>query len=353
MEILKSDFKKGIVNIRVTNQDDIWYLSQLIEQGDLVKGKTTRKVKIGDSENAKVTRKIMTVKVEAETINLNETGTALRVNGKVKEGPHDVPTDSYHSISLELGNDFLIEKPHWLSFQKQKLKEASQKKYNYLFCLMDREEALFALTQKTGYKILTKLKGEVAKKAKKTEVTKDFYQEIIKYLEVYAGRHNPEYIILASPAFYKEDLMKSLKSEELKNKIVLATCSDVEEASLHEVTKSPELSKVLQNNRAREEELIVEELLKHIKKDDLAAYGWEQVKEAINAGAVETLLVTDQFIHQKKLSEEYEELDNLMKSVDALQGKIHVLSSEFDGGKKLNGISGIATILRYKLEWKK
>jgi protein pelota len=353
MEILKSDFKKGIVNLRVTNHDDIWYLSQLIEQGDLVKGKTTRKVKIGDSDNAKITRKTMTIKVAAETINLDETGHSLRINGKVKEGPHDVPTDSYHAIALELGNDFILEKNNWLSFQKQKLKEASQKKYNYLFCLMDREEALFALTQKSGYKILAKLKGDVPKKAKKTEVKQDFHNEIIKSLESYTGRHNPEYIILASPAFYKEDLMKKITSEELKNKIVLATCSDVAEASLHEVTKSPELSKVLENNRAREEELIVEELLQHIKKDDLATYGWDNIKEAIAAGAVESLLVSDEFIHQKKLSEEYKELDDLMKQVDALKGKIHVLSSEFDGGKKLNGISGIAAILRYKLQWRK
>ena len=353
MEIIKSDFKKGIVNLRVTTQDDLWYLSHLIEPGDFIKGKTTRKIKIGDSENAAVVRKPMTVKIEAETISLDETGSILRVNGKIKEGPHDAPLDSYQAISLDVGTEFLLEKFHWLSFQKQKLLEASQKKYNYLFCIMDREEALLALTEKSGYKILVKLLGDVPKKARKTEIAKNFYQEIIKSLDVYNARHNPEYIILASPAFYKEDLMKEIDSGELKRKIVLATSSDVSEAALHEVTKSPELARILQNNRAREEELLVEELLKQIKKDNLAAYGFKQVKEAILAGAVETLLVTDELIHQKKLAGEYPELDELMQQIDALKGEIHVLSTEFDGGRKLQGLGGIAAILRYKMEWRK
>ncbi|HLC81666.1 MAG TPA: mRNA surveillance protein pelota [Candidatus Nanoarchaeia archaeon] len=353
MEIIKSDFKKGLVSLRVTAKDDLWYLSHLIEPGDLIKSKTTRKVKIGDADNAAVARKPMTLKIEAETIALDDTGSALRINGKIKEGPHDAPLDSYHSLSLELGSEAAIEKDNWLSFQKQKLKEASEKKYNYLFCLLDREEALLALTEKSGYNILAKLRGDVPKKARKTEVSKNFYQDIIKSLKVYNDRYDPEYIILASPAFYKEDLMKEISSEELRKKIVLATCSDVTEAALPEVTRSQELAKILQNNRAREEELLMEELLKQIKNDGRATYGWKQVKEAIIAGAVERLLLTDEYIHLRKLDGSYQELDGLMQQVDNLNGAIHVLSIEFSGGQKLKGLGGIAAILRYQLKWVK
>ncbi len=352
MEILKSDFKKGLVNLRITNSDDLWYLSHLIEPGDLVKGKSTRKLKIGDAENASIVRKPVTVKIEVETANLDETGSCLRINGKVREGPQDVPNDSYQAIPLKVGDEINLEKFHWLSFQKQKLEQASQKNYNYLFCLMDREEALFALTEKSGYKILAKIKGDVPKKARSDHIVKNFYQEIIKSLEAYNERHNPEYIILASPAFYKDDLMKVLAQDELKQKIISATCSDVTEAALHEVTKSQELAKVLQNNRAREEELLVEELLTQIKNNQ-ATYGWKQVKLAIEAGAVETLLLTEEFIHQQKQAGTYHELDQLMQKIEALGGQIHVLSIDFDGGKKLRGLSGIAAILRYKLEWQK
>lgn len=334
--------------MRITDADDLWYLSHLIDQGDFVKGKTTRKVKIGDSENAKVAKKTLTLKIEAETIELTED--SVRVNGKVKEGSDDVPKDSYHAISLQEGSELTLEKPQWLEYQKKKLKEASEKKYSYLICLFDREEVLFALTKKFGYEVLAKIKGDVPKKAKDVEVKKDFQEEIIKALDVYNGRYNLESIILASPAFYKEDLLKKIKIPELKKKIVLAICSDISERSLDEVMRRPELANLLKDSRVREEQLLVEELLREINTKEKAAYGWKEVQEAVNMGAVEKLLLTDRFIKERRDKEEFKEVDDIMKSVDALKGEIHIISSENDPGKKLQGLGGIAAILRYKLK---
>ena len=68
---------------------------------------------------------------------------------------------------------------------------------------------------------------------------------------------------------------------------------------------------------------------------------------------MKNLLITDEFIQEKKLDNNYQQLDEQMKHVDNLNGKIYILSSEFESGKKLNGLGGIAAILRFKLEWKK
>jgi protein pelota len=347
MNIIKSDFKKGFVQLRITDKEDLWYLSHLIDPGDFVKGKTTRKVKIGDDENAKVTKKTLTLKIEAESVQMSED--SLRVNGKVKEGTLDVPKDSYHAISLEDGSEFIFEKVKWMEFQKQKLLESCEKKFNFLFCIFDREEALIALTQKFGYNILVKLKGDVPKKDKKVEIKKDFQQEIIKALEIYEGRYNPDTIILGSPAFYKEDLFKKILSPKLRKKIVLASCSDISETSLDEVLKTPELSATLKSSRSRKEKMVVDELLREINKQNLAVYGWDDVLKAIESGAVSQLLVSDEFIKQKREAGHFLELDECMKKVDSLQAEIYIISSEHEGGKKLDGIGGIAAILRYKI----
>ncbi|MBU0460519.1 MAG: mRNA surveillance protein pelota [Nanoarchaeota archaeon] len=349
MDLIKSDFKKGLVKLKVSELDDLWYLSQLIDPGDFVKGKTTRKIKIGDSENAKTTKKTLTLKIEAETINFSESGTSLRINGLVKEGPEDVPRDSHHTISLDEASEFTLEKVNWLSYQKQKLKEATEKKYHYLLCLFDREEALFALTKKFGYQILVKIKGEMPKKRQKESLGKDFYQEIIKALDVYNGRYEPEKIILASPAFYKEDLIKKISNPELKKNIVLANCSSTDQAALDEVIRQPELKQILKDSRTREEKELFDELLNAINKEGAVAYGWDEVNTAITAGAVSKLLLTDLFIKQKREDNHFVELDEQMKKVDALQGKIHLISSKNESGKRLNGLGGIAALLRYKL----
>ncbi len=348
MEIVHTDFKKGLIKLRITDSEDLWYLSHLIEAGDLVTGKTSRKVKLGEQEKGSVAKRIFITKIQAETIDLSEAGNSLRVNGKMKEGPDDLPKDAYQAIELEEGSEFMVEKKQWLAYQKQKLQEAAEKKHHYLLCLFDREEALFALTKAKGYEVLVKMQGEAPKKAKTIEIKKDFLEEIINTLELYATRYAPETIILASPAFYKEDLLRRITNQELKRKIILATCSDISETSLDEVIKSPELEKALKSSRSRQEKLLVDELLKEINKENLAVYGWREVEKAVSTGAVRKLIVTDKYIKQKKTSSSYQQLDELMKQVDSSQGEIHILSSEEESGRKVDGLGGIAALLRYK-----
>jgi protein pelota len=62
-------------------------------------------------------------------------------------------------------------------------------------------------------------------------------------------------------------------------------------------------------------------------------------------------LLTDDFIQQKREEGHYIELDKLMKQIDVLKGQINILSSKQETGQKLDGLGGIAAILRYKLEW--
>ncbi|MEK6900965.1 MAG: mRNA surveillance protein Pelota, partial [Nanoarchaeota archaeon] len=65
MDLIRTDFKKGTVILRVTDLDDLWYLSHIIERGDVLTAKTTRKIKLGEGENAKVVKKTLTLTIEA------------------------------------------------------------------------------------------------------------------------------------------------------------------------------------------------------------------------------------------------------------------------------------------------
>ncbi len=351
MHIIHQDNKKALVKFKVTDPDDLWYLSTLVEPLDLISASTTRKLKIGDAENAKVIKKTVYVTIEAETIEFSSTGTALRINGKIKSLHEDIPKDSYQSITLEINDEATLQKAHFLSYHLQKLNEASEKKYAYLICLFDREEALFALTKTRGHEILLTLKGDVPKKAQKIEIKKDFYEELITLLQSYTQRYNPERIIIASPAFYKEDLMKKISAPELRQKITLAACSDITETALSEIMRSTELTAALKTSRAREEQLLIEQLLSEINKEGKAVYGFEQTKQAIDTGAAQTLLLTEKCIQQFRLTNHHPELDRLLKSIETSQGKIHLISSEHDAGKKLDGLGGIAALLRYKLSY--
>lgn len=350
MKLLKKDLRKGVTLI-VQTLDDLWYLSQVIEAGDLVKGKTLRKIKISEEgvRKTKTERKAVFMKLRVEKLEFHEYANVLRVSGTIAEGPEEIAKGAYHTFNLEEGSKITLIKEKWLAYQLERLKEASSKKPpQILICLLDRETAIFALMKAQGYRFLTELQGQVEKKGVKVRTT-NFYKEVIKVMKEYVERYNIEYIILASPAFWKEYLLKELKDEEIKKKIKSASCSSVTRSAIDEVLKRSELKQVLKQDRIAKETQLVEELLVEISKKGPAAYGLEETKKASEAGAVKTLLITDKFIKNKRIKKAFEEIDNLMKFVNSMKAEIAIISSEHQAGKKLDGLGGIGALLRYKL----
>ena len=82
-------------------------------------------------------------------------------------------------MALEEQSEFILQKTTWAAYQKQKLQEATEKKYTFLLCLLDREEAVIALTKKSGYEVLLQLHGDVPKKMKGSIAGGKFQEEII------------------------------------------------------------------------------------------------------------------------------------------------------------------------------
>lgn len=349
MKIINQNIKKGEIKLKIENLDDLWYLSHIIDKNDIIKGSTTRKIKIGEQEqrNIKIVKKQVFIKLQTEKIEF--TTASLRVLGKIIEAPEDIPIGSYHTFNLEENTIITIIKEKWLKFQLDKLKEASQQtKSKILIVVLDREEALFALMKKSGYKLLTKIKGNVTKKAVEDKTKSNFYSEIINKTKDYDKRYNFNKIIIASPIFWKEELIKELKDEYLKKKIIQASCSSADISGINEVLKRPETQEALKQDRISKEINLVEELLKEISKNNLAIYGLNQTEKAINIGAVKTLILTDAFIQKQRERENYEKIDTMLKNTESMKGSVNIISSEHDGGKKLDGLSGIGALLRYK-----
>jgi protein pelota len=346
MKQLALKLKQGEAKVLVENPDDLWFLNNIIDKGDQVKGKTLRKLKV--TEEASAERKKVFLAIQVEKVEF--TAAELRVAGKVTEGPEDVPHGSYHTFSVEVGSTITIIKPEWLRYQLDYLKEATTAKVpKIVICVFDREEALFAKLARDGYEMLTTIKGKVAKKAVPEKVKDTFYEEIIKQLEEYDRRFGLDKIILASPSFWKEELYKVLRNQELKKKIIQATCSGVDETAIAEVLKRRETQEALRQERVSREMGIVEDLFSKIAKQGPAAYGMKETAQAAEAGAVEHLLVTDKLIQKLREEDKFAVLDSMMKQVDRTKGKVWIISSEHEGGKRLQGLGGIGAILRYKL----
>ena len=65
MKLIHKDIKKGEIKVKIENSEDLWYLSNLIEEGDELKGKTARKISYGEKEGkARVEKKIVFLKIK-------------------------------------------------------------------------------------------------------------------------------------------------------------------------------------------------------------------------------------------------------------------------------------------------
>ena len=185
------------------------------------------------------------------------------------------------------------------------------------------------------------MRGKVAKKGFET-VTTNFYRELGLKLEEYSGRFSPDSIIVASPAFWKEEFMKNFGNQEVKKKIFLASCSSVTGNAIEEVIKRPELKESLKQHRTAEESALVGSLMERIGRDGLAAYGEREVFQLVEAGNAERLLITDRFIMDNR-----ERAEALMKSAEDVKGEVTIVNSENEPGKMLDALGGTGLMLRY------
>ncbi len=348
MKIIYRDFKKGEVKVKIDSPDDLWFLSTLVEQNDLISGRAERKIRIGESE--KTVKKSVSLTIAAEKVEFDPYTNALRVNGKVAEGTEDAPKGVYQTIEIEENSIIKIKKEKWFEYQKKKLDEATANvSLNILIVVFDRENAMFALLKKYGYDILSSLEGDVEKKGVPKQKESTFFSDIIKQVKLYDDRFNFYKMVMASPAFWKDELAKQVKDSKLNEKIIFASCNSVSKNGIDEVLKRNEIKTVLRQERSVVEINLVEELLGEIGKEGLADYGIDAVEKLSNTGNVKILLVTDKFVRENRLKNTFDRVDTIMKLIGKIKGEIHIISSEHEGGKKLDGLGGIAALLRYKV----
>ena len=354
MKIIHTDFRKGEAKVKVENQDDLWHLSTLIDIGDEIEGRTFRKIKLGSEteRSSNIIKKPVFIKIGVEKIEFGKDSPVLRLSGKTTEAEEEIPKGSYHTFSVEENTIITIIKKQWLKYQADKLKEASKEGHaKILICIFDREEAIFAMVKKYGFEILSSIKGNVQKKEDTGNAGSEFYPAIVKQLQDYKERLGLSQIILASPSFWKEYLLEEMKDNDLKKIIIQATCSSVDGNGINEVLKRPEVNQALQQERAAQEMKYVEKLLGEISKNGLSVYGLKQTAEAVEAGAVEILLVTDALIQKTRQENTFHKIDAIMKNADATKAEVHIISVEHEGGQRLHGLGGIGGILRYRLSY--
>ena len=164
MQILNIRRSDGEARIRITSSDDLIPLSNIIQEKDILIGKTERKIKLGGAEGRqKAIKKTITLEISVTKIVFDESN--LRIQGQVTKSTADIPLNASHTIELSKGSEFKLKKQKWFKYQLDQLKQAEKNSQlpRVLLCVLDDEQANFGYLSASGVKPVGKLTLRLAK----------------------------------------------------------------------------------------------------------------------------------------------------------------------------------------------
>ena len=338
--------REGEIAVTAETLDDLWHLKYIIEKGDMVFALTKRKA---DAASDKIRpEKVEKVKVRlgirVEELEFHKFANRLRVHGPIE---HGMDAGSYHTLNLELGTNLSIFKEHWKNDQLQRIKDAEEagKRPKVVIVAIEEGDADIGFVRHYGIEVYSHINQSSGKR--ETGLRDEFFKEIVGQL-----RHAvPEdaSIVVAGPGFTKDDFMKYFREaqKDLASKALTEDTSMIGMSGFQEVLRRGAVDRIMQESRIARESTLMEELIKEIAMSGKAAYGFADVRNALDFGAVETLLIADETLREER---EKGGIDRLLLEVEQAQGKVVVFSTAFEPGEKLHKLGGIAALLRFKVQ---
>ncbi|MFT4313111.1 MAG: hypothetical protein ACMXYA_01775, partial [Candidatus Woesearchaeota archaeon] len=229
----------------------------------------------------------------------------------------------------------------------QRLEEAQKTSGSVLICFHDRTRAILGLFTKQGFLQLQEQELSTEKKTSFDQVqsTKDTIVESISH---YMKSYQPQLLIIAAPDFFRTRVLQLLP-EELKKRAKFIPISDVSLTSMDELLQQPAFHQLQEVKYITQQQEILQQVLQEISHDGKATYGFEQVQEAANLGAVDTCLVSHAFLLESKEKDQFDEIKDVLSLIEKQGGTVHIVDEENPLHKTLYGITGICALLRFVL----
>jgi protein pelota len=344
MRILSRDARQNELKVLPETIEDLWYLSRVIEPGDSVVGSSTRRFRVEGLRAESGERKHVKVKLLVEKAEFAEAANKLRLTGKILAGEPEefVSLGEHHTLDVEPHEAITIVKELG-AYQEHMLKEAVErsKEASVGIIAMDDEKATFAMLSHRGAEFSAEVRCHAEKRfpEKYDQQMREFLGEVASIAKgVQTGT-----IIVAGPGFVKENFKKFLENKhpDIAEKIVLEDASSAERSAVYEILRKGALKRALLKLKIQEEFLALEELKVNLAREELAVYGFEKTSQAIAANAVSEILVLDEEIRRREVSD-------LIEEARKKGARIVIFDSRDSAGEEFKTYR-VAALLRFKL----
>ena len=273
-----------------------------------------------------------------EKVEFHRFANRLRITGVIVAGVED---SGHHTINITVGKELSIIK-EWKEEQLRRIKEAEEaaRRPEIIIVTVEEGEASIGVVRQWGVEEVESVRQSYGKD--RGSYRREFFGEIASAI----SRMEFKYLVVAGPGFAKEDFMKFLREKhpDMAEKAIVVDTSSTGTRGFIEVLKRGVLDRIAGELRIAEEAKYLDILLERIAKGSGVAYGLGEVREVVGYSAVETLLVADEFLREER---EKWDIDSLLREVERGGGKVFIMSTEFEPGKRLMALGGIAALLRF------
>ncbi|MGC9149320.1 MAG: hypothetical protein ACP5GI_07785 [Sulfolobales archaeon] len=342
---------KGYIRVIVENEEDLWIISMIIGEDDLVRMKTLRDVSIEGSAKKRLP---MTLTIRVKHMEFQPFSGRLRIRGVVEEGPEEYGLKgSFHTFSVDVGSRIEILKKDGFINRRviDRFLDLTNRGRRAILVALDYDSYCISLLQGQGLRILSEnnfpaiSKRDIDSYGDFEKRLKDLAKEIIEYVKLY----DPVAVVIGSPGDLSKRLSDMLDLGNLgvyRDKVSIGGCEGVQELVRRDVVR-----KILERySEIRGEEILEEYMSTLAREPEKVLSGLDNLYKLIILipGAVEKLVLIDSLMRADR-----ETRDKITKIIlDALssRGELVIVSEESLLGDKLKRLGGIIAILRYRVD---
>lgn len=347
MKRLKIDREARLIRLEIETLDDLWHLRNLIQEGDLVTMDTYRTAETPADKlrSEKAEKKRMRLGVRVEQVDWHEFDDHLRVLGTIEAGPQDHGRHHTHIVRDDNSRIDIQKQKAITKWMLDTVDEAvaQSKEAQVVLLAIDDAEAQFALLRRYGVQWLGSLPGggqgkrhDGAAAAKQA-----FYDEALKTLKQL--RNKPDVgVVVVGPGWWREEFIDHVEKRDpqLAKGILTDGTSQGGRNGVQEALRRGIVERVARDHRVQWETQQVEEVFTRIATEGAVAYGPQEVRTAVEAGAAEAVLVSDDIIRSGNQ-------DALLAAADRTRCEVHIVGTSHDAGIRLSQLGGVAALLRF------
>ena len=275
MKLLKRNISakdgSGNILLRPDTPEDLWHAYNLLQPPtDLVRCTTLRKVVNTSSTGSITSSKVRTnLTIRVEKVDFDPSSLTLRLSGPNMEESRVVKMGAYHTLTLELGRNFSIEKECWDQIYLDVIEEACKPEKNAEVAAVVMEAGLAHLCIVTGSLTITKARVDTNIPKKRSgsshhsKAILKFYEAIYQAILRHLDFMKIKCILIASPGYVKDDFFKYLCEQavrrddrpfiENKRKFVLCKASSGHKHALEEVFSDAAIMEQMNDTKVAKE----------------------------------------------------------------------------------------------------